>query len=297
MPSHSVSIVIPVYNDPVGIRNTLASISSLRGFHDLTVFVVDNGSTDHTREVIQDYTNEYQNIHLLVEDEIQGSYAARNVGIEHTKSDIIAFLDANETIDNDWFETALDAMQRQNADYLGCNVELTLPTDTLVGRYDVRTGFPVEWYLREEHYAPTCALVVRRYVFDDIGQFDARLTSGGDREFGERVFEAGYTQGYAADATVFHPARTSVKSLGKKNFRVGRGFTQKQRYYPDRFGRPGLPPTPTRPSGNDAEESPISVFTRIVFFFLSVAMLATRGLGYYYEFLFGTKRNLRAPTR
>jgi GT2 family glycosyltransferase len=296
MPSRSVSIVIPVYNDPVGIQSTLRSVSLLQGFHNLSVFVVDNGSADHTREVIQGYTEEYQNIHLLVEDEIQGSYAARNVGIKHAENDIIAFLDADETIDNDWLETALDVMQSQNADYLGCDVELTLPADTLVGRYNIRTGFPVEQYLREEHYAPTCALVVRRDVFDDVGKFDARLISGGDREFGERVFEAGYTQEYAADATVFHPARTSVKSLAKKNFRVGRGFTQKQRYYPDRFGRPGIPPTPTGPSDNDAEESPNSVFTRLAFFLLSVAMLVTRGLGYYYEFLFGTKRNLRAPT-
>lgn len=296
MPSRSVSIVIPVYNDPVGIQSTLRSVSLLQGFHNLSVFVVDNGSADHTREVIQGYTEEYQNIHLLVEDEIQGSYAARNVGIKHAENDIIAFLDADETIDNDWLETALDVMQSQNADYLGCDVELTLPADTLVGRYNIRTGFPVEQYLREEHYAPTCALVVRRDVFDDVGKFDARLISGGDREFGERVFEAGYTQEYAADATVFHPARTSVKSLAKKNFRVGRGFTQKQRYYPDRFGRPGIPPTPTGPSDNDAEESPNSVFTRLAFLLISVAMLVTRGLGYYYEFLFGTRRNLRAPT-
>lgn len=297
MLSHSVSLVIPVYNDPAGIGKTLRSISSLETLYDLSVFVVDNGSTDDTPEVIQSYTEEYQNIHLLVEDETQGSYAARNVGIEHAESDIIVFLDADETVDNGWLEAALDAMQSQSAEYLGCNVELTLPEDTLVARYNVQTGFPVEQYLREEHYAPTCALVVCGDVFEDVGPFDSRLISGGDREFGERVFEAGYTQGYAADATVFHPARISLKSLAKKNFRVGRGFTQKQRYYPDRYGRPGLPPTPTGPSGNGAEESPLSLFTRVAFFMLSVAMLVARGFGYYYEFLFGSKRSFRDSTR
>jgi len=188
-------------------------------------------------------------------------------------------------------------MDEQGVDYLGCNVELMLPEDTLVGRYNAHTGFPVEQYLEEEQYAPTCALLVRREVFEDVGRFDARLISGGDREFGERVHEAGYDQGYAEDATVYHPARTSFKSLAKKNFRVGRGFCQKQRYYPERFGKPGIPPTPTGSSGGDAGDEPDSLFDRLAFTFLSIAMLACRGLGYYYEFFVGDERDdIPAPT-
>lgn len=188
-------------------------------------------------------------------------------------------------------------MDAQDADYLGCNVEITLPEDTLVGRYNAHTGFPVKQYLEEENYAPTCALLVKREVFDDVGLFDARLISGGDREFGERVHEAGYEQGFAEDATVNHPARTSFESLAKKNFRVGRGFCQKQRYYPERYGNPGIPPKPDGPSGGDDEDEPGSILTRLAFMFLSFAMLACRGAGYYYEFFFGEARDdIPAPT-
>ncbi len=234
---------------------------------------------------------------LLLENEIEGSYAARNKGIQHADGHVLAFLDADETVDDDWLETALNAMNERKIDYLGCNVELTLPEDSLVGRYNARTGFPVERYLEEEHYAPTCALLVRREVFEDIGLFDARLISGGDREFGERVYEAGYDQGYAEDAVVFHPARTSFGSLAKKNFRVGRGFCQKQRYYPERYGKPGIPPTPSDPSDGNDEGEPNSLYIRLAFTILSITMLACRGLGYYYEFLFGEEHDLEAPTR
>nr|WP_268762280.1 glycosyltransferase [Halorubrum saccharovorum] len=217
--------------------------------------------------------------------------------MEHADGDVLAFLDADETVDEDWLETALAAMDEQDVDYLGCNVELTLSEDTLVGRYNAHTGFPVKQYLEEEHYAPTCALLVRREVFEEVGLFDARLISGGDREFGERVHEAGYDQGYAENATVYHPARTSFKSLAKKNFRVGRGFCQKQRYYPERYGKPGVPPTPSGPSGDDDENEPDSLFDRLAFAFLSFAMLACRGMGYYYEFFVGDKRDdIPTPT-
>nr|WP_321169524.1 glycosyltransferase [Halolamina litorea] len=291
-----MSVVAPVYNDPEGIADTLdALVVQIHDDHE--ILVVDNGSTDDTRDVIRNYTQDHENVHLLVEDEIQSSYAARNKGIRHADGDVLGFIDADETVGDDWLETALRAMDEQDADYLGCNVELTLPQDTIVGRYNARTGFPVEQYLETEHYAPTCALLVRREVFEEVGTFDARLISGGDREFGERVHEAGYEQGYAEDAVVYHPARTSFEALAKKNVRVGRGFCQKQRYYPDRFGKPGIPPTPSGP-GDDDEDAPDSAFTRLAFAFLSIAMLACRGLGYYYEFLLGEKReDVPGPTR
>ncbi|WP_049986261.1 glycosyltransferase [Halobellus rufus] len=289
-----ISILVPVYNDPEGVQITIESLLNQTVDRQYQVFVVDNNSTDRTLEVVQSHDDK---INLLVEDEIQGSYAARNKGIKNIESGVIAFLDADETIDENWLEKAIAAMNEQDVDYLGCNVELTLPEDTLVGRYNARTGFPVKQYLEEEHYAPTCALLIRRDVFEDVGPFDARLISGGDIEFGQRVHEAGYEQGYAEDAVVYHPARTRFKPLAKKNFRVGRGFCQKQRYYPERYGNPGIPPTPTGSGTNENADDPETVTTRLAFAFLSVAMLACRGLGYYYEFFFGQKRDdIPAPT-
>ncbi|OYR52060.1 glycosyltransferase [Halorubrum sp. Ea1] len=287
--TNSVSCIVPVYNDSVGVSNTLQSLSqqTLIGYE---VLAVDNGSTDDTRGVIHRYAKRNDTIHLLVEDRIQGSYAARNKGIKHAQTDILAFLDADETVDEDWLETAVEAMNEQGVDYLGCKVELTASEETLIGRYNAHTGFPVKQYLEQEQYAPTCALLVRREVFDNIGPFDARLISGGDREFGERVHEAGYKQGYSADATVHHPARVTFRSLAKKNVRVGRGFCQKQRYYPHRYGHPGIPPSPNGQSHANEENESQSVGMRLVFAFLSFVMLTFRGIGYYYEFLFGEDR-------
>lgn len=296
-PVSIVSIIIPVYNNPIGIQETLSALTEQTyPSSGLEIIPVDNGSTNDTPKVVRQHAVRNENIIFLVEEEVRGSYAARNKGSKHAKGDVLAFLDADETVDEDWLQTALDEMEKQDVDYLGCNVELTLPEETLVGRYNAHTGFPVKQYFEEQHYAPTCALLVRHRVFKDVGLFDSRLISGGDKEFGERVHEAGYDQGYAEDAVVYHPARTRFKSLAKKNFRVGRGFCQKQRYYPERYGKPGIPPTPSGPSGDD-ENEPESVITRMAFALIALAMLACRGFGYYYEFLFGEERDLSEPTR
>jgi glycosyltransferase involved in cell wall biosynthesis len=290
-----ISIIIPVYNDPGGIQQTLKAVIE-QSLSEYEIWVSDNDSTDNTRAIAERYATDNSHVNFVVEDELQGSYAARNKGLQHASGDIIAFLDADETVDPEYLETALEAMEDQDVDYLGCNVELTLPENTLVGRYNVRTGFPVRQYLDQQHYAPTCALLVRREVFEDVGHFDSRLVSGGDREFGERVHEAGYDQGYTEDAVVYHPARTEFSSLAKKNVRVGRGFCQKQRYYPGRYGKPGIPPRPSGPSGKNGDE-PDALTTRLAFACLSIAMLACRGIGYYYEFVFGDRRDgISEPT-
>ncbi|WP_277553372.1 glycosyltransferase [Halobaculum limi] len=283
----SVSIIVPVYNDATGIAQTIESLLKLN-HTPAEILIIDNNSTDNTRDVIRQSAGNHDHIQLLVEDQVQGSYAARNRGIEYATGDVLVFLDADETVTSDWLGAAVRALIDQDVDYLGCNVELTLGQHTYVGKYNVRTGFPIKEYIQKQHYAPTCALLVRKQVFNQIGSFDSRLISGGDKEFGERAYEAGYKQGYTDSATVYHPARTQFKSLAKKNIRVGRGFCQLQRHYPERYGNPGIPPRPEGPttsSGNGKE--PTS--TQVVFFVLSIVMLAFRGFGYYYEFISSRK--------
>ena len=171
---------------------------------------------------------------------------------------------------------------------MGCNVELTLPENpSLPARYDYHTGFPVEQYLESQQFAPTCCLFTRRAVFEDVGLFDHRLESGGDKEFGNRVHEAGYDLHFAEDVTMSHPTRNSLSAHITKDRRVGRGLCQLQRYHPDRYGTPGVPP---RPSGIKRPERDLPTKERLVFGTLSKFLTAVRGLGYYEEYLTGDRR-------
>jgi GT2 family glycosyltransferase len=215
----------------------------------------------------------------LIENKIQGSYAARNTGIRHTDADVLAFLDADMTVTDDYFDRALSHLHNNDLDYLGCRVDLTIPDgeDTPTARYNARTGFPVRQYIARHRYAPTCALFVRREVFEDVGLFDPRLMSGGDMEFGNRVAAAGYEMGYCADAVAYHPVRSSLRSLYDKNVRVGRGHAQLQRYYPERYGTPPIPP---RHPPLDTDDPDLPLSDRIAFGTLSTAMTAARASGY-----------------
>ncbi|WP_137288553.1 glycosyltransferase [Natronorubrum halophilum] len=280
-----IAIVVPVYNDPDGIRTTLESICPLLRNNEAHLYVVDNDSTDETPTVIDEYTNE--RITYLTETEIQSSYAARNTGIRNTDAEILAFVDADMTVPEDWLESAFSTFRSTNADYMGCNVELTLPNDpTLAARYDHHTGFPIEQYIERQHFAPTCCLFVRREVFEDVGLFDHRLISGGDKEFGNRVHEASYDMHFTEDVTMYHPTRNSLQALVKKDLRVGRGLCQLQRYHPDRYGTPGVPP---RPSGVKSPDRDLPRSDRLAFGSLSRFLTGVRGSGYYQEYITGDR--------
>jgi glycosyltransferase involved in cell wall biosynthesis len=276
-----LEVVVPVFNDPDGITQTVTSIDPIRC---LAVRIVDNGSTDNTHETVRCLSANIEGVYSHVEPTVQSSYAARNTGIRHTDADVLAFLDADMTVSDGYFDRALTHLRENDLDYLGCRVDLTVPDDerTRTARYNAHTGFPVRQYLDRHRYAPTCALFVRREVFEDVGLFDPRLVSGGDMEFGNRVDAAGYEMGYCADAVVHHPVRSSVRSLYDKNVRVGRGHCQLQRYYPERYGEPPIPPR-HEPIDTDAADLPFD--DRLAFGALSTAMTAARASGYARELL------------
>ena len=232
-----VSVVIPVYNDADGLRDTLQSLIVQDCLDkDYEIIVADNGSTDQTTEVANDFRRRYPGlIKVVVEADVQSSYAARNKGVRIAKGGILCFVDADMTVEPDYVWRVRERFAKGSIDYLGCRVEMTLPRDTLAARFNGIRGFNNQASMKKHNYAPTCALAVRREVFDAVGHFDGRLESGGDYEFGQRVAASGFSMGYASDIVMHHPARWRYASLLSKSRRVSRGVAQLTHYYPGKF--------------------------------------------------------------
>ncbi len=230
-----VSVIVPVYNDPEGIATTLRALTKQKyPTTSYEIIVCDNGSTDATQAVVRRFQEKCgEVIRLVIEDKQQSSYAARNKGIAAAQGEILAFVDADMWMDEDWLTKVVDTMQDESIHYLGCNVEIVTAGISLVGRYNATFGFPVEKYLRENHYAPTCCLVARRKLFGSLGPFDATLRSGGDVLFGRVAHDSGMQQHFARGIRLYHPARDTLRSFASKHFRIGRGHRQLSRRRPD----------------------------------------------------------------
>ncbi len=228
----STSVIIPVYNDPDGLIATVESLLD-QSTDDYEIIIADNGSTDKTKAIAKKYT-ESKEVRLVVEDEIQGSYAARNAGISIATGDVLGFIDADMWVENDYIESISEEILVNGFKYIGCNVEVVAQND-IISRYNLADAFDIEHYINNRRFAPTNCLVVHRELFDTVGLFDTQLISSGDFEFGRRVANAGYEMKHMPEITVYHPARGTLQELAKKNTRIGRGKQQLHHRYPDQY--------------------------------------------------------------
>lgn len=234
-----VAIIVPVYNDPDGIQTTINSLLEQNYPKEkYNIYVVDNKSTDHTAEIIKDFSQKYPNlVTKLSKTDIQSSYAARNTGIKNSSEKYISFIDSDMFVGGEWLYQSIKSMLESNTEIMGCKVEITTSKNkpNIFEKFDSQTAFPIERLIEENNFVPTCCLFVKRNVFEKIGLFDSRLVSGGDSEFGDRAHTAGYNIHYEPSVTMYHPARDSFRSHLKKGHRIGRGAAQRARLYPERY--------------------------------------------------------------
>lgn len=88
----TISTIIPTYNRGNLIASTIESVLK-QSYKSHEIIVVDDGSTDNTLDVLKQYGNEIK----IIQKENGGSASARNLGIEHSSGDYIAYLDSDDT--------------------------------------------------------------------------------------------------------------------------------------------------------------------------------------------------------
>lgn len=114
VPSPIISIVVPIYNREQWLRNCLESISS-QTFKDWECILVNDGSTDSSLEIAQEYAANDPRF-IVFSQENQGVSAARNLGIDHAKGKWLAFVDSDDEIAQDYLEILHKLGEEENAD-------------------------------------------------------------------------------------------------------------------------------------------------------------------------------------
>ncbi|ELY45775.1 glycosyltransferase [Natronorubrum tibetense] len=216
-----VSVIIPVYNDPKGIQNCLSALEEQTYPDSLfDVIVIDNGSTDETRDIVKEFS-----VKLLVENSIQGSYAARNKGIEHAKGEILAFTDADCTPIPEWIEAGVSTIIKDGTDLVAGRVQFEFTEKkTAAEKYDAFVSMRND-RATLKGTGTTANLFAYNTLIDEIGLFPEQLQSGGDIYWTRTATNSGFEITYSSNAIVKHPSRNLVQFL-KKMYRVGKGGAQ-----------------------------------------------------------------------
>ena len=208
-----VSIVIPTFNRAGLLEKCLLSLLNQdfpKQYYE--IMIIDDGSTDNTRSVIQDYIKHHTEPEIRYEYIKQGGPgAARNLGVSLAKADIIAFTEDDVQCEQEWLKNALPYFA--DAQLGG------LEGITLLEGGDALLRLPA----RGQGFIP-CNIFYRREIFQQVGFFDPEFFDENlnlyfreDGEFAFRVLKAGWKIIRGANVIVYHP-RLFTKSADLSRF-------------------------------------------------------------------------------
>lgn len=203
----TVSVVVPTYNRSSRLEPTLRSALEQESI-DVEVIVVDDASTDDTRDVVESF--EDSRLRYRRHETNRGGSAARNTGIEIATGEYIAFLDDDDVWAPRKLRKQVDYLEQKPDDWVAayCDFRVVSRSDGVPTR--LRDWIGKRWSDRDararpeggEELIPTVltgelplggssTLLVERDVVKDIGGFDPAFPRHQDWEFVVRVLRAG----------------------------------------------------------------------------------------------------------
>lgn len=181
----TVSVVLPTYNRAPTISRAVDSVIA-QTYTDLELVIVDDSSTDNTREVVDQYE---ENIQYIRHETNRGAPVARNTGIENSSGDYIAFIDS----DDEWHREKIEKQVRKFSEsspdvgvvYTGYNKSFRNKYE--LGHVPSKRGDIFEDQLMTDWVNPTSTVMVRSECFEKVGGFNTSLAARQDYELWTRI--------------------------------------------------------------------------------------------------------------
>lgn len=232
-----VSIVVPCYNGDRTLKACLESLQKLN-FPDYEIILVDDGSTDATRQIALAnpkvrYFQHQQNLGLSV---------ARNTGIAAATGEIIAFTDSDCRADENWLYYLVSDLVSN--DFVAIGGPNLLPADDslIAAAVMASPGGPAHVMLtdRQAEHIPGCNMAIYKWVLAEIGGFDPIFRRAGDDvDICWRLQQAGHKIGFSPAAFVWHYRRSTIPDYLKQQHGYGEAEALLVRKHPEYFNSLG----------------------------------------------------------
>lgn len=191
----SVSVIMPAYNSAAYIAEAIESILAQTYPH-FEFIIVDDGSTDNTWAIIQQYARRDARIVPLQMPQNSGASAARNAAIEHAQHEWIVAMDADDIARPHRIETLLDAAQNDPevvvwGSYLTrINVNGDILEEMALGVTSKEAFYALDRTTQIIELFNPCAMF-RRSVFMAVGGYDEGISLSEDSDLWDRMAEHG----------------------------------------------------------------------------------------------------------
>jgi len=266
----SVSILVPVWNESTTLLATVNSILNLNyPTEKLSVFVIDDGSTDDTREVMKTLENNPR-IKLLYKEN-GGKHTALNYALQFVTSDLVGCLDADSFVQKDaLMKIITEFAHDKELSAVTPSIKIFEPKNILELIQKVEYGWGVLLRhlmasLGAVYVTPGPFSIFKKEVFEKLGGYK-KAHNTEDMEIAVRMQKAGMKIGNAFDAFIITKAPKTLRALIRQRLRWTYGFLMNARdnkdiYFNPRFGNLGMIVFPT---------ATLSIFSTIFLVFSSI---------------------------
>ena len=231
----TVSVIVCTYNGARHLRETCAALEKL-DYPRYEVIVVSDGSTDDTLAILSDFDFK------VITVENGGLSRARNLGLQESQGDIVAYLDDDAYPDVHWLKyLAWSFMTSTHAGIGGPNIPP--PNDGFWATCVANSpGGPSHVLLDDglAEHIPGCNMAFRRAALLRVGGFDPDFRiAGDDVDVCWQIQQDGGTLGFSPAAVVWHHRRSSVSAYLRQQFNYGRAEAMLEAKWPKKFNSAG----------------------------------------------------------
>jgi glycosyltransferase involved in cell wall biosynthesis len=218
-----ISIVIPHFNDVDHLFRCLASLEKQKTGTHVEIIVVDSSDRDITEWV----QKRFPSVSVLHLHRRTFPGVARNIGVQHSKGDIVAFIDADCVADGEWIQRILESMKNGEYVAIGGSVENGLPKHPIAtAEYFIEFGeFMPSRKSGIADLIPSCNMAVRKDVFKKVGGFPSLITSE-DVLFCLSLRKHNYQIFFDPSIRITHFNRTVLRKMLHKQRELGIGACQ-----------------------------------------------------------------------
>lgn len=135
-----VSVIIPVYNVENYLRKCLDSLVN-QTLKDIEIIVVNDGTTDNSQEIINEYVKKYPKKVVSIIQENGGQGAARNTCLLHAKGEYIGYVDSDDYVEENMYEELYKKAKEEDSDIVICGNNVVKENYELFSKEDVDKEF------------------------------------------------------------------------------------------------------------------------------------------------------------
>jgi GT2 family glycosyltransferase len=215
-----ISVIVPARNGARSLPPLLRSLRAQTVESDrFELIVVDNGSSDRTREVAETHGAR------VISEPVANRARARNRGAEAAKGRLYAFTDADCVADQDWLRALL--ANASLAPLVAGEVRTRVSANpNVIERFELLWRFGQKSWV-QDGWAATANLLVHANAFRAVGGFDESWHHiGEDVDFCFRARELGFELGFCAEAIIQHDGERELGPFLRRFFRHGYSGTQ-----------------------------------------------------------------------